>query len=55
VIQKWRTCDPCYGKACPFPLCMQNITVGEVEAAVRDLLGLHGAASGAARTTVAVA
>ncbi len=38
VIQKWRTCDPCYGKACPFPLCMQNITVDEVEAAARDLL-----------------
>ncbi len=55
VIQKWRTCDPCYGKACPFPLCMQNITVDEVEAAVRDLLGLHAAASGAARTTFAVA
>ncbi len=55
VIQKWRTCDPCYGKACPFPLCMQNITVDEVEAAVRDLLGLHAAASGTARTTLAVA
>jgi ADP-heptose:LPS heptosyltransferase len=55
VIQKWRTCDPCYGKACPFPLCMQNITVDEVEAAVRDLLGLHAAASGAARATVACA
>jgi len=40
VIQKWRTCDPCYGKACPFPLCMQNITVDEVEAVVRDLLRL---------------
>ncbi len=55
VIQKWRTCDPCYGKACPFPLCMQNITVDEVEAAVRDLLALHGAPSGAARTMVTVA
>ena len=54
VIQKWRTCDPCYGKACPFPLCMQNITVDEVEAAVRDLLGAHPAAS-AAQPAAAVA
>jgi ADP-heptose:LPS heptosyltransferase len=53
VIQKWRTCDPCYGKACPFPLCMQNITVEEVEAAVHDLLRLRVSAPSPA--TVAVA
>ncbi len=38
IIQKWRTCDPCVGKACPFPICMGNITVDEVEAAVGELL-----------------
>ena len=38
TIQKWRTCDPCYGKACPFPICMENITVDEVEAAVWETL-----------------
>jgi len=38
IIQKWRTCDPCYGKACPFPICMENITVDEVEAAVWEAL-----------------
>jgi len=46
IIQKWRTCDPCYGKACPFPICMQNITVDEVEAAVRDLLEVQRGGSG---------
>jgi len=45
VIQKWRTCDPCYGKACPFPMCMQNITVDEVETAVRALLRLRPVAA----------
>jgi ADP-heptose:LPS heptosyltransferase len=44
IIQKWRTCDPCYGKACPFPICMENITVDEVEAAVRELLGVSAVA-----------
>lgn len=36
VIQKSRTCDPCLSKRCPYPLpiCMENITVGEVRAAV---------------------
>ncbi len=47
IIQKWRTCDPCYGKACPFPMCMQNITVDEVEAAVRDLLQARATAAAA--------
>jgi ADP-heptose:LPS heptosyltransferase len=44
IIQKWRTCDPCYGKACPFPMCMQNITVDEVEAAVREALEVSAVA-----------
>jgi ADP-heptose:LPS heptosyltransferase len=44
IIQKWRTCDPCYGKACPFPICMENITVDEVETAVRELLGVSAVA-----------
>lgn len=36
VIQKWRTCDPCLSKRCPYPLpiCMENITLDEVRAAV---------------------
>jgi ADP-heptose:LPS heptosyltransferase len=38
IIQKWRTCDPCFGKACPLPICMENIRLEEVEAAVRELL-----------------
>lgn len=40
VIQKWRTCDPCLSKRCPYarPLCMANISVDEVEAAVRGRL-----------------
>ncbi len=53
VIQKWRTCDPCYGKACPFPMCMQNITVEEVEAAVRHLLQLRSPAASPAAVAVA--
>ena len=54
IIQKWRTCDPCLGKACPFPLCMQNVMVDEVEAAVRDLLRSRRAAAGV-QPAVAVA
>jgi lipopolysaccharide heptosyltransferase II len=40
VIQKWRTCDPCLSKNCPYaePLCMENIVVDEVFAAVAGLL-----------------
>ena len=40
VIQKWRTCDPCLSKNCPYaePLCMENISVDEVYAAVIDVL-----------------
>jgi lipopolysaccharide heptosyltransferase II len=39
VIQKWRTCDPCLSKRCPYPLpiCMDNITLQEVRAAVERL------------------
>ncbi|TJZ77438.1 glycosyltransferase family 9 protein [Chitiniphilus eburneus] len=40
VIQKWRTCDPCLGKRCPYaaPLCMDNIGVDEVyDACLRHL------------------
>ena len=41
IIQKWRTCTPCLDKRCAYaePLCMENISVGEVEAAVMSSLG----------------
>lgn len=45
VIQKWRTCDPCLSKRCPYarPLCMANISVDEVATAVNGRLeGLPG-------------
>ncbi len=40
VIQKWRTCDPCLSKNCPYdePLCMENTSVDEVAAAVTTVL-----------------
>lgn len=40
VIRKWRTCDPCYSKNCPYaePICMDNISVAEVIAAVDCIL-----------------
>lgn len=42
VIQKWRTCDPCLSKRCPYPEppCMDLISVDEVEAACRQRLGV---------------
>ena len=40
VIQKWRTCNPCQSKRCPYaePLCMDNISIEEVELAVTNIL-----------------
>lgn len=40
VIQKARTCLPCLGKRCTYqqPICMDQITVAEVEAAVKQIL-----------------
>lgn len=40
VIRKWRTCDPCQSKNCPYaePICMDNIAVDEVVAAVDTIL-----------------
>ncbi|MCC6473465.1 MAG: glycosyltransferase family 9 protein [Burkholderiales bacterium] len=40
VIQKWRTCDPCLSKRCPYnePVCMKNIAVDEVLAAANAVL-----------------
>ncbi|HJV92296.1 MAG TPA: glycosyltransferase family 9 protein [Azonexus sp.] len=40
VIRKWRTCDPCFSKNCPYPepICMDNIAVEEVVAAVDGIL-----------------
>lgn len=40
IIRKWRTCDPCYSKNCPYaePICMDNIAVDEVVAAVDTIL-----------------
>jgi len=49
VIQKWRTCDPCLSKDCPYPLpiCMENITLEEVGAAVeRQFSAFNGARHG---------
>jgi len=49
VIQKWRTCDPCLSKDCPYPLpiCMENITLEEVGAAVeRQFSAFTGARHG---------
>lgn len=49
VIQKWRTCDPCLSKRCPYrePLCMENISVEEVLAAVITQLDRAASGSGA--------
>lgn len=38
IIQKWRTCDPCVGKACEYQECMENITVDEVFESVKVIL-----------------
>ncbi len=40
IIRKWRTCDPCLSKNCPYaePICMDNITVDEVVAAATTIL-----------------
>lgn len=49
VIQKPRTCDPCLSKRCPYPLpiCMENITLDEVRAAVeRQFSAFTGARHG---------
>ena len=43
VIQKWRTCVPCIGKACPYAICMENIQVAEVFEAVERQLAVQGA------------
>ncbi len=40
VIQKWRTCVPCIGKACPYAICMENISVSEVLEAVQRQLSV---------------
>ena len=56
VIQKWRTCDPCLSKRCPYaePLCMANISVDEVERAIKGRLdGLPGGVSEASAPEVA--
>lgn len=44
VIQKWRTCEPCLSKRCPYaePICMKNISVEEVGNAVATQLLRHG-------------
>jgi len=40
VIRKWRTCDPCFSKNCPYaePICMDNIAIDEVVTAVDTIL-----------------
>lgn len=39
IIQKPRTCEPCVSKKCEYQQCMEAITVDEVEAAVRTIIG----------------
>jgi ADP-heptose:LPS heptosyltransferase len=45
VIRKWRTCDPCFSKNCPYaePICMDNIAVDEVVAAAATILSRKSA------------
>ncbi len=40
VIQRGRTCEPCYSKNCPYPepVCMEQIGVDDVERAIGELL-----------------
>lgn len=40
IIRKWRTCNPCQSKNCPYaePICMDNISIDEVVAAVDSIL-----------------
>ena len=40
IIRKWRTCDPCFSKNCPYPepICMDNISTNEVTVAVDTIL-----------------
>jgi lipopolysaccharide heptosyltransferase II len=40
IIQRGRTCDPCYSKNCPYaePICMEQIAVDEVKLAVDTML-----------------
>lgn len=44
IIRKWRTCDPCLSKNCPYaePICMDNISVDEVVTAVDRILSRKG-------------
>jgi ADP-heptose:LPS heptosyltransferase len=44
VIQKWRTCDPCLSKRCPYaePICMENISVDEVFSALTGVMNRSG-------------
>lgn len=38
VIKKQLTCDPCVGKKCDYPKCMEAITVDDVYDAVMDIM-----------------
>ena len=53
VIQKWRTCNPCLSKRCPYaePLCMANISVDEVHASV--IASLNGECGRISETSAA--
>lgn len=42
IIKKPLTCDPCIGKKCLTPLCMEQITVEEVVEGARFLLKING-------------
>ena len=42
VIAKGKTCDPCPGKKCPYPKCMEQIEVQEVFAAVQRFFNGKG-------------
>ncbi|BCL76900.1 glycosyl transferase family 9 [Jeongeupia sp. HS-3] len=43
VIQKWRTCNPCFERRCKYAnsICMDNITVDEVYAACLQHLNIN--------------
>lgn len=51
ILQKWRTCSPCFSKRCPHakPPCMELISVDEVEMGVLTILSREAAD---ARTSV---
>lgn len=50
IIKKAVTCDPCIGKRCADPLCMEQITVNEVTDAAVSLIAANSKAGNRVRT-----